>query len=59
LAFENNEVAEAAEVDEAREVSKAKKSLPRTSEFSRFLNSIISVLKSLDLDVLKKEMFRQ
>ena len=35
------------------------KSLLRTSELSRFLNSIIWVLKSLDFDVLKKEMFWQ
>ena len=35
------------------------KSLLRTSELSRFLNSIIWVLISLDFDVLKKEMFWQ
>ena len=35
------------------------KSLPRTSECSRFLNSIIWVLISLYFDVLKRKMFSQ
>ena len=40
-AVEASEVAEAAEVNEAAEVVGPEKSLLRTSESSRFLNSII------------------